>query len=69
MYISRIFFLLKTKNSNDYVGSLKRSLGYNHFHLVNPVGLSGGLALFSRDTHELEIFHSSGRIIDAGIKT
>lgn len=31
--------------------------------------LSRGLALFWRDTHEVEILHSSGRIIDARIKT
>lgn len=35
---------------------------------MNPVGLSGGLALVWRDTHEVEILSASDRIIDARVK-
>lgn len=35
---------------------------------MNPVGLSGGLALFWKNSYEVEILRSSSRIIDTKVK-
>lgn len=69
MSISRIFlFLLKTKNSSDHVMKLQRSLGYDHIFMVDPVGLSGGLALFWKSRFEVTVLSASARIIDTEVK-
>lgn len=60
-------FLLEPKNSSDHVLSVWRSLGYNHYFLVNPVGLSGGLALFWKNTHTVEVLYSDNILIDTMI--
>lgn len=39
-------FFIKTKNSNNHVLGVKRWMGYDHSHIVDPIGLSSGLALF-----------------------
>ena len=67
-HLPDFLFLLETKNSSDHVEGFKRSLGFDHSFLVDPVGLSGGLALFWRNSHEVEILSSSDRIIDARVK-
>lgn len=45
-HLPDFLFLLETKNSSDHVIKFQSSLGYDHCHMVDPVGLSGGLALF-----------------------
>ena len=67
-HLSDFLFLLETKNSSDHVERVTRPLGYDHFFLVNPVGLSGGLALFWKQSHEVEILSSSNRFIDTKVK-
>ncbi|XP_013608138.1 PREDICTED: uncharacterized protein LOC106314876 [Brassica oleracea var. oleracea] len=67
-HLPDFLFLLETKNSSDHIEGFKRSLGYDHSFLVNPVGLSGCLVLFWRNSHEVEILSSSDRIIDARVK-
>lgn len=57
-YFPDFVFLLEIKNSSDHVLNVWRSLGYDHYFLVNPVGLRGGLALFWRNTHDVEILYS-----------
>lgn len=51
-----------------YLEGFKRSLGFDHLFLVNPVGLSGGLALFWRNSHEVEVISAYDRIIDVKVK-
>ena len=67
-HLPDFLFLLETKNSSDHVERVTRPLGYDHFFLVNPVGLSGGLALFWKQSHEVEILSSSNRFIDTKVK-
>ena len=38
--------------------------GYSHLHTVDPLGRSGGLALFYDSTYKVNIISSSNRIID-----
>ena len=61
-------FLLETKNSSAHVLKFQSSLGYDHCFLVDPVGLSGGLALFWKSNFEVEVLQASNRIIDTKIK-
>ena len=63
-HLPDFMFLLETKNSSDHVKKFQSSLGYDHFFLVDPVGLSGGLALFWRSKYEVEVLSASSRIID-----
>ena len=67
-HLPDFLFLLETKNSRDHVRKFQSSLGYDHFYLVDPVGLSGGLALFWRSTYEVEVLSPSNRIIDTQVK-
>lgn len=61
-------FLLETKNSNSHAVNIQRSLGYDQAHIVDPIGLSGGLALFLKSSFEVEVLSSSVRIIDVKVK-
>ncbi|KAL0771896.1 hypothetical protein Bca101_037047 [Brassica carinata] len=67
-HLPEFLFLLETKNSSDHVKDVTRSLGYDHSFLVDPVGLSGGLALFWKQMHEVEVLSASNRIIDTKVK-
>lgn len=67
-HLMDFLFLIETKNSRDHVMKFQSSLGYDHCYLVDPVGLSGGLALFWRSTYEVEVLSVSNRIIDIQVK-
>ncbi|KAG7594038.1 Zinc knuckle CX2CX4HX4C [Arabidopsis thaliana x Arabidopsis arenosa] len=45
-----IMFLAETKNKDSYVQQLGVELHFHHHFLVSPDGLSGGLAIFWRNT-------------------
>lgn len=45
-----ILFLVETKNKDSYVHQLGAELQFHHHFLLSPDGLSGGLAIFWRDT-------------------
>ncbi|KAG7586642.1 Reverse transcriptase zinc-binding domain [Arabidopsis thaliana x Arabidopsis arenosa] len=63
-----ILFLLETKNSSHHVLNVKQWLGYDFAHIVDPEGLSGGLALFWKASYDVEVLHSDKRIIDTKVK-
>lgn len=68
-HFPNFLFLIENKNSSDHISSFQGSLGYDHHFLVNPVGLSGGLALFWRSSHEVEIFlQADNRLIETKVK-
>ena len=67
-HLPDFLFLLETKNSSDHVLKLRISLGYDHCYLVDPVGLSGGLALFWKEKYDVKVLSASARIIDAEVK-
>ncbi|CAE6215989.1 unnamed protein product [Arabidopsis arenosa] len=45
-----IMFLVETKNKDSFVRNLCKDLQFDHHFLVSPDGLSGGLAIFWRNT-------------------
>ncbi|KAG7593815.1 hypothetical protein ISN45_Aa01g026030 [Arabidopsis thaliana x Arabidopsis arenosa] len=61
-------FLLETKNSSIHVKKIQQWMGYDHSHIVDPIGLSGGLALFWKTAYEVEVISSDKRIIDVKVK-
>ncbi|XP_010480531.1 PREDICTED: uncharacterized protein LOC104759285 [Camelina sativa] len=66
-HFSDFLFLMETKNSRDHVVSVMDWLGYDKVHVVDPVGLSGGLALYWKDMYTVEVLQSNSRLIDTKI--
>jgi exonuclease III len=63
-----ILFLMETKCSRSKIEGIRVKLGYNGMFVVEPVGRSGGLALFWRDNQDLEIQNFTRRHINAIVK-
>ncbi|CAA7036116.1 unnamed protein product [Microthlaspi erraticum] len=59
---------METKQKQPYVEGLRKSLGYDEMITVEPVGLSGGLAVFWKNNFEVEVISMNNRIIDMRIK-
>ena len=57
-------FLSETKQKFDFVQSFQFHFGYSYLHTVDPIGRSGGLALFYGSTYKVNIIFSCNRIID-----
>ena len=57
-------FLSETKQQFDFVQSVQFHFGYSHLHTVDPLGRSGGLALFYDSSFKVTILSSNNRIID-----
>ncbi|CAE6132178.1 unnamed protein product [Arabidopsis arenosa] len=53
-----ILFLVETKNKDNYVQQLGKELLFDHHFLVSPDGLSGGLAIFWKDSVQCEFLDS-----------
>jgi exonuclease III len=60
-----LVFLMETCCSKKHVESLRVQLGYVGVFVVDPVGRSGGLALFWKDSLKVEIFNYSRHHINA----
>ena len=50
-----ILFLMETKCRKEKIERIRVRLGFNGMFVVDPVGRSGGLALFWKDVKNLEI--------------
>ncbi|MGS7457214.1 endonuclease/exonuclease/phosphatase family protein, partial [Mycobacterium tuberculosis] len=53
-----ILFLMETKNSDDFIVQIHGWLGYDNFRIVEPEGLSGGLAIFWKNILDIEILYA-----------
>lgn len=67
-YFPDFVCLMETKQKYEYVLGLKKILGYDHLVTVEPVGLSGGLAVMWKDSFQVEVLSSDKRIIDLKVK-
>lgn len=67
-HFSDFLFLLETKNSSSHVAQLHKWLGYDNILIVDPKGLSGGLALLWKVTYDISIINLDKRVIDVSIK-
>jgi len=54
-----ILFLIETKIRNEKMQKLRASMGFEGMLTVEPIGLSGGLALLWRDNREVTILNYS----------
>ncbi|KAJ4960944.1 hypothetical protein NE237_020854 [Protea cynaroides] len=50
-----ILFLIETKNKHEKLEQLKKKFKFHHLFTVDPIGFSGGLALFWKDNISLNI--------------
>lgn len=63
-YFPDLLFLMETKQKFEYISGLRKRLGYDHVITVEPVGLSGGLAVMWKDSYQVVVLSSDKRIID-----
>ncbi|CAB4277833.1 unnamed protein product [Prunus armeniaca] len=59
-----IVVLLETKNKAYHYGWLKKQLGMNFMHVVEPKGLSGGLCMFWKDAQQVVLVKYAGFLIE-----
>ena len=57
-------FLSETKQCFNFVQNFQFHFGYQYLHTVDPIGRSGGLALYHSHESPVTILYSSNRIID-----
>ena len=63
-YFLDFLFLMETKQKFVYMKGVQQSLGYDHLITVEPVELSGGLAVLWKDSYSVSVLSSDKRIID-----
>ena len=57
-------FLSETKQALEFVQNFQAHIGFDNLVTVDPVGRSGGLALFYNNEYQVKILYSSNRMID-----
>ena len=57
-------FLAETKQEPEFVQKFQALFGYDNLVTVDPLGRSGGLALFYNNEHQVRVLYSSNRMID-----
>jgi exonuclease III len=63
-----LLFLMETRAKNKKLQAIRRLLGFEGMFSIDPVGLSGGIALFWKNNGEVSIQNYSLRHINATIK-
>nr|VDC99267.1 unnamed protein product [Brassica oleracea] len=59
-----LVFLSETKNKRLLLQNIQADLGFDHLFIVEPLGLSGGLALLFMDEFQFNVLFSYNRMID-----
>lgn len=59
---------METKQKDCYMDGFKKKLGYDNMLTVEPLGLSGGLAVLWKSCFKVEILCSDKRIIDLHVE-
>ena len=57
-------FLSETKNRKLLLQNIQTDLGFDHLFTVEPLGLSGGLAILFMDEFQVNVLLSNNRMID-----
>lgn len=61
-------FLMETKQKYSHMEGLRQRLGYSQMVTVEPVGLSGGLAVMWKDSYSVSVLSADKRIIYMEVK-
>lgn len=63
-YFPELLFLMETMHKRNDLVDIQVWLGYDHVHTVNPVGKSGGLAVFWKNSGLVNIVSSNKNMVD-----
>ena len=59
-----LLFLSETKQDSEFVQKWQAHFGFDNLVTIDPVGRSGGLALFYNNKYQVKVLYSSNRMID-----
>jgi len=62
-----ILFLMETISSDPFIMKIFRWLGYDYFHTIEPIGKSGGLAIFLKQHLEIDFLFEDKNLLDMKI--
>ena len=62
-----VVFLMETKQKSSYVTKIRKKCNYSNEWVVNPIGISGGLALWWNDDVLINILSSSANVIHTSV--
>ncbi|KAF8088698.1 hypothetical protein N665_0532s0058 [Sinapis alba] len=67
-HFPEVMFLIETMHGRDTLVDIQVWLGFDRVHTVDPVGKSGGLAVFWRKSADVEIKFSDKNLIDFAVR-
>lgn len=63
-YKPDFLFLSETKQDFGFVQGFQAHFGFDNLVTVDPIGTSGGLALYFNNEYRIKVLYSSNRMID-----